>query len=153
LYLNGLKKLEQSSLSSPYSTNVTYAIAAFFKEQGTLYHPAESQKHKWDLKEAVDYCNQAIKRFPESHGAANCRLILFDIEKPALQIETERAVVPEKPSLGLITFKNLKSLFFRVVRSDPDADHEKTMYHSREENINYYTSLAFQKNWSVEPAK
>ena len=150
LYLDGLKKLEQSSLSSPYSTDVTYAIAAFLKEQGTLYHPTESQKHKRDLKEAADNCNQAIKRFPESHGAANCRLILADIESPALQVETEHAVVPEKPSLGLITFRNLKSLYFRVVKSDPDADHEKTMNRSREEKIAWYTSLTFQKSWSLD---
>jgi hypothetical protein len=148
LYLDALKKLEQTNLSSPYSTDVTYAIAAYLKEQGSQYHPAESQKHKWELKEALDYCNLAIKRFPESTGAGNCKLLALDIKKPALQIETEHAVVPKKPSLGLIEFRNLKTLYFRLAKSDPDVDRERTMNRSREDQVSYFTTLAFQKDWS-----
>ncbi len=149
LYLNAMKKLEQTSLSSPYSTDVTYAIAAYLKEQGSQYHPAESQRHKWELKEAIDYCNQAKKRFPESVGAANCKLLAADIEKPALQIETEHAVVPQKPSLGVIEFRNMKTLYFRLAKSDPDIDKERTLNRPREEQISYYSSLEFQKDWSL----
>jgi hypothetical protein len=149
LYLKTLKKLEQTSLSSPYSTDVTYAIAAYLKEQGSQYHPAESQKNKWELKEAIVYCNQAIKRFPESTGADNCKLLAADIEKPALQIETEHAIVPQKPSLGVIEFRNLRTLYFRLVKSDPDVDREKTLNRPKEEVVSYYSTLAFQKDWSL----
>jgi hypothetical protein len=149
LYLDALKKLEQTNLSSPYSTDVTYTIAAYLKDQGSQYHPAESQKHKWELKEAIDYCNLTLKRFPESTGAGNCKLLAADIEKPALQIETEHAVIPQKPSLGLIDFRNLKTLYFRLAKSDPDVDRERTMNGSREDQISYYTTLAFQKDWSL----
>ena len=149
LYLNALKKLEQTNLSSPYSTDVTYFIAAFLKEQGSQYRPAESQKYKWELKEAIEYCNMAIKRFPPSTGAGNCKLLAIDIEKPALQVETEHAVVPQKPSLGVIEFRNLKTLYFRLTKSDPDFDRERTMNRSREELVSYYSNLAFQKTWSL----
>jgi hypothetical protein len=149
LYLNALKKLEQTCLSSQYSTDVTYAIAAYLKEQGSQYHPAESQKHKWELKEALDYCNLAITRFPESTGAGNCKLLAADIKKPALQVETEHAVVPQNPSLGVIEFKNLKTLYFRLAKSDPDVDRERTINRSREDQVSYYTNLAFQKDWSL----
>lgn len=150
LYLDALKKLEQTWLISPYSTDVTYAIASFLKEQGSQYRPAESQKHKWDLKEAFDYCNQAIKRFPESTGAGNCKLLAGEIEKPAFQVQTEYAVVPLKPSLGMIEFRNLKNLYFRLANTDPEVNQEKTMSRSREELVSYYTGLAFQKNWSLD---
>ena len=149
LYLNALKKLEQTHLSFSYSTDVTYAIAAFLKEQGSQYHPAESQKHKWELKEAINYCNQAIERFPVSSGAHNCKLLKADIEKPALQVETEQAVIPQKPSLSVIGFRNLKTLYFRLAKSDPDVNRERTMNRSREELVSYYSSLAIQKNWSL----
>jgi hypothetical protein len=149
LFLNALKKLEQSNISSPWSTNVTYAIAAYFKDKGSEYHPTESQQHKWELKEAIDNCNLAIKRFPESKGSGNCKLLLSEIEKPALQIEAEHAVVPQKPFLGLITFKNTKVLNFRLAKSDPEVDRERTMNRSRNEMVSYYSSLAFQKQWSL----
>ncbi len=125
LYLNALKKLEQTHLSFSYSTDVSYAIAAFLKEQGSQYHPAESQKYKWELKEAINYCNQAIERFPVSSGAHNCKLLKADIEKPALQVETEQAVIPQKPSLSVIGFRNLKTLYFRLAKSDPDINRER----------------------------
>ena len=150
LYLNALEKLEQTSLSSPYCTDVTYAIAVFLKEQGSQYNPAESQKYKWELKKAINYCNLAIKRFPESAGAGNCRLLATDIEKPSLQVETEQAVIPQKPSLGMIEFRNLKTLYFRVAKSDPDVNREKSMNRSREEMMSYYSTLAFQENWSLQ---
>jgi hypothetical protein len=150
LYLDALKKLEQTYLSSPYSTDATYAIAAFLKEQGSQYHPAESQKYKWDMKEAFEYCNLAIKRFPESTGASNCKLLAGEIEKSALQVQAEYAIVPQKPSLGMIEFRNLKTLYFRLAKSDPDVDREKTINRSREELVSYYTGLVFQKNWSLD---
>jgi len=150
LYLDALKKLEQSYLTSPYSTDITYTIALFLKEQGSQYRPVESQKYKWDLKEAFEYCNLAIKRFPESTGANNCKLLSAEIEKSALQIQTEYAVVPQKPSLGLIEFRNVKTLYFRLVKTDPDVNREKTMNRSREELVSYYSGLVFQKNWSLD---
>ena len=150
LYLEALKKLEQTYLSFPYSTDATYAIAVFLKEQGSQYHPGESQKYKWDLKEAFEYCNLAIKRFPESTGANNCKLLAGEIGKPEFQVHAEYAVVPQKPSLGMIEFRNLKNLYFRLAKSDPDADREKTMNRSRDELVSYYTGLAFQKNWSLD---
>lgn len=149
LYLDALKRLEQTYLSSPYSTDVTYAIAVFLKEQGSQYHPAESRKYKWALKEAFEYCNLAINRFPESTGAGNCKLLAGEIEKPALHVQAEYAIVPQQPSLGMIEFRNLKTLYFRLAKSDPDVDREKTMNRSREELVSYYTSLVFQKNWSL----
>ncbi len=149
LCLDALKKLEQNYLSSPSSTDVTYVIASFLKEQGSQYRPVESQKYKWDLKEAFDFCNLAIKRFPQSTGANNCKLLAGEIEKPAFQVQAEYAVVPQKPSLGVIEFRNLKNLYFRLAKTDPEVNQEKTMSRSREEMVSYYTGLAFQKNWSL----
>ena len=150
LYLDALKKLEQTYLSSPYSTDVIYAIASFLKEQGSQYRPAEFQKDKWDLKEAFGYCNLAVSRFPQSTGAGNCKLLASEIEKPALQVQTEYAVVPQKPSLGLIEFRNLRTLYFRLAKTDPEVNQEKTMNRSREDLVSYYTGLAFQKTWSLD---
>jgi hypothetical protein len=77
-------------------------------------------------------------------------LLAGEIEKPALQVETEYAVVPLKPSLGAIEFKNLKNLSFRLVKTDPETNQEKTTSRSREELVAYYCSLAFQKSWSLD---
>jgi len=150
LYLDALKKLEQTWVTFPYSTDITFAIATYLKEQGSQYRPAESRKFKWDLKEAFDNCTLAIKRFPQSPGANNCMLLAGEIEKPALQIQTGYAVVPQKPSLGLIEFRNLKTLYFRLAKTDPEVTQEKTMNRSRDELVSYYTGLAFQKNWSLD---
>ncbi len=150
LYLDALKKMEQTYRTSPYSTDVTYTIASFLKEHGSQYRPAESQKYKWNLKEAFDYCIQAIERFPQSTGANNCKLLAGEIEKPALQVQVEYAVLPLRPSLALIEFRNAKTLYFRLAKTDPEVNQEKTMNRSREELVSYYTGLAFQKNWSLD---
>ena len=149
LYLESLKKLEQSYITFPFSTDVTYEIAFALKAEGSEYQPFGLQKNKWDLKKAMEYCNSAIARFPESGGAKNCKLLAAEIQKPNLQIQANSAVVPDQPSLGLIEFKNLKKLYFRLAKIDPDANKDNEVNRSREDQVKYYSNLPFQKTWSL----
>lgn len=149
LCLDALKKLEQTYIASPYSADVTYAIASSLRDLGSKYTPGGPEKYKWQMKEALSYCNKAIQRFPQSTGANNCRLLAVELQKPSLQIQTEYAVVPAKPSLALLEFHNLKTLYFRLAKTDPETNQEKTNNRSREELVSYYSSLPSQTNWSV----
>jgi hypothetical protein len=147
IYLEALKVLETQYLSSPYSTDVSFAIAQFLNEQGTQYNPLESENHKWDVKSAKDFCDHAIQRFPESNGAKNCRILLARIKQPSLSITAEYAVIPGKASLGLIAFQNIPVVHFRVIKVDPEVSQEKTSGMTREEQIRYYTNLPVFKTW------
>jgi hypothetical protein len=150
LYLAALKQFEKDYILSPYSADITFTIAQFLDQQGQLYDPVVSPKHKWDIKEAAGYCENAVTRFPESDGAKNCRQLLKSIQQPYLQLTVENSVIPGKPFLSLLEFNNVPAVYFRLIKTDPEVNRDKTASLSRENLINYYTGLSFQASWSQD---
>ncbi len=118
LYLKALEDLEQKSISAPISTIVTYKIAQVWSEKGNLYKPLHSDDHKWDNKKACEICESAIKRFPESDGAAMCFNLQQQLHEKALSAKIEKVNIPELPFRALVTYKNLDSLSWRIIKVD-----------------------------------
>ena len=150
LYLDALKNLELVLSSSHHSTNVSYAIARFLSDQGSQYKPEISYKHKWDLKIACAVCENAINQFPHSSGAKNCRSLLEQIKEPSLSLSLKEGVVPEKPSLAALEFKNPDSVYFRLVRTDPEKDMDDRQFTGRDALLNNYLGLPVFKSWSLQ---
>ena len=149
IYLESLKMLEKNHLSSPYSTEVSFAIAQFLNVQGTKYNPLESDKFKWNMKMAREVCENAIQRFPDCAGSKNCSTLLEAIRQPSLSVTVESAVVPDKASRALIAFRNIPAVYFRLIKSDPETVQEKISGMTLEEQISYYTNLPVSRSWSA----
>jgi hypothetical protein len=150
LYLDALMKLEQTHISSPFSTRVSYAIAAALSDQGSHYKPEVSDRHKWDLKIACGYCQDAINRFPESTGAKNCWYLLTQIKEPSLSVSLKEEVIPGKPSLASLDFKNQDTIYFRIVRTDPEKDLDDRQFSGNEALLNKYLELPVFRSWSQQ---
>jgi len=149
LYLLSLNQFEKDSDDSPWSTDISYAIANFLFTIGQEYRPLESEKHKWDIKSSLEYCENAIRRFPESDGAKRCRTLEENIRRSSLEITTEYAINPDKPSLGLLELRNISTVWFRLIKVDPEATQNKISTMNQQEILKYYTSLASVRSWSV----
>lgn len=149
LYLNSLGRLENDHAGSPFSTEISFVIAEYLDNSGTEYSPLVSDKHKWDVKNAVGVCERAFNRFPDSEGAKNCKILEKSIRRAELQVTTESAVPVLRPSLALITFKNIKTLYFRLLQTDPVSYSEKSGALKREDFFKYIASFKPSKSWSV----
>ncbi len=149
LYLPALKQLEIDYLSSPFSTNVSFAIADFLRSSGEKYSPLLSNDHKWDLKSAVESCDKAIRLFPNSIGAKNCKILNQTIRSSTLTLTTEDAVPAEKPSLALLAFNNINLLHFRLIKADPDTYYEKSGSMKREDFYKYISTLSIYQEWTL----
>jgi len=149
LYMDALRKFEQAETGSPGSSSISYALATFLNDQGQLYRPLAGDLHKWDIRSALEVCDRAIKLFPGSEGSGNCRILAKSIKVPSLRITTESAVPPDKPSLALIGSKNLKQLFFRLVKTDPEAYAERAGTTDHAGYLNFLASLPAAKSWSL----
>ncbi len=149
LYRNALHLLEKKYGDTPYSTEISYPLAQFLYEQGQLYSPLQSENHREDIRAAAQTCENAIKRFPESSGAKKCKTLLRSIYEPFLQITVESAITAGKPALALLDFKNLKNLYFRLVKTDPEKYYEKAQGSERKNLFQYLTTLEVVKSWSL----
>ena len=148
LYLAALRQFEETQIGSPYSTSISYTLASFLNVQGQLYEPLISEQHKWDCKTALEVCDKAIQRYPKADGAKNCKILTKSIIEPFLQVTTESAVPIGKPSLALLGVKNLKQIFFRLIKTDPDTFAEKGGFSDHAAYLKFLAALPVAKSWS-----
>lgn len=148
IYANALVQLEQKYQSSPASADVSFARAQYLTQSASQYAPLVSPDHKWDLKEALAICEQAIKRHPGSEGAGNCSELAAEIRKPSLNVSTGYAVYPGKEFPLLVEFSNVTELWFRLVSIDPEEFRLQTANRDREKVLNYLYGKYFTKAWS-----
>ncbi len=156
LYLEALYKLESRFKNHPSSTEVAYEIAIQLDgddEEITPYDYDETETvqpvpdaQKWNKKRAIEICEAAINRFPDSFGAKNCQSLIERIKQPALSVTTNYASIPGKPSLALVEFKNVSKVYFRLLKIDPETDRE-LKGKSQEERITKYISIKAEKIW------
>jgi len=150
LYTDALREFEQTELSSPWGTSISFTLATYLNTQGDLYKPFIPGNFQWKKKEALAVCQSAIQRFPGSEGAKNCQVLAGTIRAPHTQLTTESAVVSEKPSLALVTVKNLPKIGLRLVKADPDAFRDKVRNMDRDELFRYIQTLPPTFTWLQE---
>ncbi|MDP3912276.1 MAG: MG2 domain-containing protein [Bacteroidota bacterium] len=156
LYLAALYQLENKYLNHPSSTEVAYQIAVQLNndgEQEVIPYKGQStsvqtisEKNKWDKKNAVEICDKAIARFPDSFGAINCRSLIESIKQPSLSITAGYATIIGKPSLALVEFKNVSKVYFRLLKIDPETDHERQVENS-EIRLEKYRNTKPETSW------
>ncbi len=118
LYRNSLESLEKFSVDKPISGKVTLEIARTYQQSASLYKPLISDEHKWDFKKAINLCNQAIKRFPDSDGAKACFNFIEDLKRKNLSATIEEQNVPELPFRARVQYQNIDKLFYRIIKTD-----------------------------------
>ena len=124
IYLKTLIALEEKYKDHPVSTDVIEKIARFWlnPNDGLSVRKSINPADLANYVTARQWCIKAIERFPESDGAANCRVILQSIEEPALSFEMARENEPGKEFPVLLNFRNVKQVWLRLVRLDYDQD-------------------------------
>ena len=117
LYLKTLDDLEQKYSSNPVSAKVSYYKASYIYSRSQKYDPNKSEEFKWDAKTAYDICDNAIKKFPDSDGAINCKSVQASISNKSLSLEVENINLPDNAFKCLVDYKNVNTLYFRVIKT------------------------------------
>lgn len=149
LYLSALKKFERDYRFSPFSAGISFALAQELVKEGEEYDPAVSDAHRWQLKEALKVCEEAANAFPDSRGGQNCLSLSRIILAPSLSVTADYAVIPRQPALAALAYKNLSSLYFRLIKADPDTVKGALSGMTREEVFVHLTSRKAATQWEV----
>lgn len=155
LYLAALEQMETRYKNHPSSTEVSYKIAVQLNNEDEAVEPYSDEttdnqsvpsSKKWDKKRAVEVCKAAIDRFPESFGAKNCRSLLESIQQASLLITTSNASIIGKPSLALVTYRNVPKVYFRLLKIDPEAN-RKVLGKATEPHLDTYRAMKPETSW------
>ena len=150
LYLTALGQIKEQFTTSPELAEVSYEMANVFFEKGNKYDPHVSDENKWFKLEALKICEDAIRQFPNSFGAQNCKYLIARIKEKTLLFTTEKANTINKPFRALVTYKNINKVFFRVVALPLEKFSNSLERQYGEELVKNYLTLASIKQWSVE---
>ena len=150
LYLNSLLVLENRFKDNPVSTKIAYKIAECYSAKGYTYKPLESEVNKEMLKKALSVLDEAIKRFPDSDGAINCRYSAASIRAKSLSFTTEAVNLPNKPFRAYVSYKNISTLYVRVIASNPDNYNMQRYYSPDEQKISEFTEAKPFREWIVQ---
>ncbi len=120
LYLDALIAEEKLYANDSSSTQVSYLIAQQHYVLGSNYAPLASDDYKWEYKTAVAICDAAINKFPKSLGAKNCAALKQSIIQKEISLTAEAVTIPEKPFRAGVSFRNIDTLFLRIVKVTPE---------------------------------
>ena len=134
LFLNALLNLKKVYDGKTAVTDIIFKIASVYNNSASTYNPLESERHKWDNRTAIQYCEEAINKFPNSYGAKECRILENNIKVKSLSITNEEANIPSKPFKVLIKYRNSNQqsairnqqingiVYVRIIKLDYDED-------------------------------
>ncbi len=150
LLLHTLEQMEAMYMDQLAVSEVYYQLALYYDRAGNKYKPLLSDDHNRDKTIAVQYCENAVKEFPDSYGAALCKALLTRILEKSMNCQLDYANLPGKHVLSSLEFKNVSQIFLRVVPLDPAEDRKQKQSWNNNKKLKDYRELRPVKQWSVE---
>ena len=148
LFETALTNIEERYAGTPGIAQAMYLRAKIYFSKGQDYKPFTKTHHQYEIKRAKDICEQVIKKYPKTEGAANCQNLLNQIMVPSLNLETEKVNLPDQPFRTLVKYKNVKMLYFRVVKVSRN-EIKKTNRSSYEKLWKGIGALKSFKSWNI----
>ncbi len=148
LYEEALKNIEQKYPTNQSIAQAMYLRGNIYLTRGQEFQPFIKTENQYEIKRAKELFETTYARFPKSEGGINAKNAIMQIEQPQLNIETEEVNVPLQPFRSLVKYKNIKTLYLRVIKTTREEiraldkrDHEK-MWKA-------YTEMKTVKSWSI----
>ncbi|HPS12916.1 MAG TPA: alpha-2-macroglobulin family protein, partial [Prolixibacteraceae bacterium] len=107
LYESALFQLSNIALNKELKAEVLYRLAYFRYDD-------DSQNLKGQLHPILALCDSVIENFPKTEGCRHCKKLKEVIMADKLAIDAEAQIIPHKPFLVKLTYKNLNRVFFRL---------------------------------------
>lgn len=143
LYRIALNKLKKQAENHPSDGEVVHALASF------LYNLETGDKGE-NARTAVAELEAAIRRHPDTYGAALCRDLLRIIRTTSLNAKVEEVNVPNQPLLVHLDFRNLKKVWVKVVRTDFEQENWDAL--TWDEQYDYLQRLSplQSRSWDIQ---
>jgi hypothetical protein len=149
LYLKALQNLQNTYPDNLHTADVAYEIALEYQKTGSSYVPGQTDSCRWESKKAKETCENTISKYPGSNGAQNCALLLKEITETTVGYTLNYANVPDQPFLSLLSYKNIKTVYFRIIKTNPEDDRALRQKEREEALVEKYKAMTPLKQWTL----
>jgi len=148
LYEAALLAIEQKYTNNPAIAQAMFLRGSIYYSRGQEFEPFTKTQNQLEIKRAKALFEIIYARFPKSEGGINAKNAIGQIEQPALHVETEKVNVPLQPFRSLVKYKNIKTLYLRVIKTS--REEIKKLDNSNYEKLwKAYTEMKPVKSWSI----
>ena len=119
LYEAALKNIESSYANQPAAAQAMYLRAQIYFGRGQSFSATNS--YQYEVKRAKELAELAVKKFPKTEGGINAQNLINQILLPELNLQTEKVNVPQQAFRTLVTYKNAKTIYLRVIKTTKAA--------------------------------
>lgn len=142
-YLNALKHLSNLPFSGAAQANYLLAKSKF--DKGSTYQPFTDSSNRYAYAETLQMIDAALLKFSdESEGRVNLLNLKNQILEKKISTQTEKVNVPNQPFRALVNYKNVDTLFVRIIKADASNKNWGNDYTS---DFETYTKLPIYKSF------
>ncbi|MEJ7737297.1 MAG: alpha-2-macroglobulin family protein [Chitinophagaceae bacterium] len=138
LYAKALQDLITKFPGEPVAAQVMYLLAQWHADRAAGYDPFTDTSKRFEYIRAKTLIDQLLQQKSESEGKSNALRLLREIERERLQLTTEKVNTPGQPFRTLVSYRNLKQIFCRII---PLKDDLKDQLHNRYDD-NYWKQVS-----------
>ncbi len=137
MYENALVQLTQRWGKAPVAAEAWYLLAELHERKAGHYSAQFDTSGRFEYIKARDICEYVAQEKDFSEGKSDCINLMKEILQKKLEIEVESVNVPGRPFRGLVTWRNIGTIYCHILAVD----------RATEEKINQFTydDIACQK--------
>ncbi len=147
LYIEALKNISEKYADDPLAAQASFIIAQEIYNKALQASQLNDSTQKYSVKQAKDMLDAIIKKFPSSEGGINAKNLLNQILHPQINLTTEKVTVSGLPFRTLVTYKNFKTIYFRLIELTPQLKKEVTKNYDNNKVFQTLTATKSLKNW------
>ena len=148
LYESALKNIETRYPENPASAQAMYLRANIYYQHGQQFVPFTKTENQYELKRTRELCELIVNKFAKTEGGVNAQNLIHQIDVPSLLLTSEKVNVPGQAFRTLIKYKNIKTLYLRIVKTSRE-EIKKTDRSEYEKRWNAYTDMKPLKSWKI----
>ncbi|MEO8415287.1 MAG: alpha-2-macroglobulin family protein, partial [Ginsengibacter sp.] len=133
LYIAALKNIDRDYGNNPISAQASFMIAQEVYNKATQAAQQQDSSSVYTVRQAKEMLDAMIKKFPASEGGINAKNLLNQILHPQINVTTEKVNVPGLPFRTLVTYKNCKTVYFRLIELTQQLKKEVTKNYNNEQ--------------------
>ncbi len=118
LYQGALEALRNQYRGQVVEADIILALAQYFLQRGNDYSTEKNQERQFDWRFAYSLATEVSTRFAQSKAAARAANVQLQLEAKNLSLQVEQVYLPEQAGLFQIGYRNLETLYWRIVRVD-----------------------------------
>lgn len=116
-----MKAIADTYPANEQAAMATYLYAETFTQGGQhvgrmAYLNSGFDDSKVDYVEAKKWCDYIVEKFPKTEASSRAESLLQQIEQKSLGIRVEKVVLANQPSLAMVSYKEVKTMYCKIVK-------------------------------------